>query len=74
MVYDEVLAGRVRACLREDAGAAATGTCGASYVRLDSWRTCGQLAAGRGLDPGAVAARLAGIAVRAVCAGTGAIS
>jgi len=63
MVYDEVLAGRAGDCLR-DAGAAAAGACGASRVRLASWGTCGQLAAGRGLGPGAGAARLVGIAVR----------
>lgn len=65
MVYDEVLAGRAGDCLREDAGAAAASACWASRVRLASWGTCGQLAAGRGLGPGAVAARLVGIAVRA---------
>jgi hypothetical protein len=74
MAYDEALAGRVGDCLREGAGAAAAGARGASYVRLDSWGTCDQLAVRRGLDPGAVATRLAGIAVRAVCADTGAIS
>jgi len=63
MVYDEVLAGRVGDCLR-DAGSAAASACWASRVRLASWGTCGQLAAGRGLGPGAVAARLVGIAVR----------
>ncbi len=64
MVYDEVLAGRVGDCLREDAGSAAASACWASRVRLASWGTCGQLAAGRGLGPGAGAARLVGIAVR----------
>jgi hypothetical protein len=73
MVYDEVRAGRVGDCLREDAGAAAASARGASYVRLDSWGICDQLAVRRGLGPGAVAMRLAGIAVRAVCAGIGAI-
>ncbi len=73
MVYDEVLAGRVGDCLR-DAGSAAASACWASRVRLASWGTCGQLAAGRGLGPGAVAARLVGIAVCTVCADTGSFS
>jgi hypothetical protein len=40
---------------------------------LTSWGTCDRLAAGRGLDPGAAAALLIGIAVLTLCAGTGAI-
>ncbi len=72
MAYDEVLAGQVRDCLQEDAGAAAAGTCGASHVRLGSWRTCDQLATGRGPGPDAAGARLIDITVRTLCAGTGA--
>ena len=73
MVYDEVLPGRVGDCLREDAGSAVASACWASRVRLASWGTCGQLAAGRSLDPDAVAARLVGTAVRTLGADTGAI-
>jgi hypothetical protein len=40
---------------------------------LTSWGTCDRLAAGCGLDPGAAAALLIGIAVLTLCAGTGAI-